>query len=665
MRASDMIIESVALRNFKSHADTKIEFGSGINVILGDNGAGKTSILEAVSFALFKDYSGNAEKLLRTGAKAMEVSVTFSCSGRKYRVLRKRSRGVSESRLFVIEGAKEKEMRSGDTGVDEEIEEILGIDKHMFANAIYVRQGEIEKLLTETPFRKKQLIGKLIGIEALEKAWEGMKPVMDVYRERKAVAEGQIMREEATKARISEAKGQIAETRERMGKTMQKIEELEKKLSKAQADEKKLAQNEGKYAGLEVKKAELLEMSSREERRLSDIKRQLSEASRAAGKLSTIGKSLAPGRIDELTAEEKSLEDAVSRAAGSIGALEGRLSETREMKSKLPGSAESCPLCGAKLSQVRRIEIAAEKEEKIEKLRLEIKELSMARHENSKNLLKVRVELHKLRELEKAQAELLPAAGRFSSLEKQTSDGEKLVSGLLAKIKAVEGELSGVSSVKRHHAEAREASESLRREAGAVREAYGRQQGKLSELEVMLKRTQAELSEIEEKREMHTRLADFLKLLAEIRDMFDKSGLQLQLRKRSAPAIEGHMREFFREFNFDYSDISLTEDYDVVLTGPSGQSTTSMISGGERVAAALSLRLGIARALAGPGAETVLLDEPTIFLDEQRRQDLTEVLRKMSVIPQMIVVTHDPAMEDAADRVTVIKKERGVSSVSG
>lgn len=659
-----MIIESVALKNFKSHADTKIGFGPGINVILGENGAGKTSILEAVSFALFKDYAGNAEKLMRTGAKVMEVSVTFSCSGRKYRVLRKRSRGVSESKLFLIEDAKEKEMRSGDSGVDEEIGEILGIDRHMFANAIYVRQGEIEKLLTETPFRKKQLIGKLIGIEALEKAWEGMKPVIDTYRERKALAEGQIMREDETKTRLTETKSQIAETSERMGKTMHKIEELERKISKAQAEEKRLAQAEGKYAGLEIKKAELLEMTAMEEKRLAEMKRQLSEASRAAGKLETIGKTLMPGRIDELMTEERRLEDAVSSAAEGIGALEGRLAETREMKSRLPGSAESCPLCGAELSQVRRIEIAAEKEEKIEKLRGQIKELSVKRHEDTKKLSKARTELLKLRALEKQQAELLPAAGRFKSLEKQVADAEKLVSSLAAKAKAAETELSGSSSIKRQHAAAREETEFLRRETGAVREAYGRQQGKLSELQVMLKRTQEELSVIEEKKGLHDRLAGFLKLLTEIRNIFDKSGLQLELRRRSAPAIEGHMKEFFREFNFDYSDISLTEDYDVILSGPSGESTTSMMSGGERVAAALSLRLGIARALAGPGAETVLLDEPTIFLDEQRRQDLTEVLRKMSVIPQMIVVTHDPAMEDAADRVAVVKKEHGVSSVS-
>ena len=133
------------------------------------------------------------------------------------------------------------------------------------------------------------------------------------------------------------------------------------------------------------------------------------------------------------------------------------------------------------------------------------------------------------------------------------------------------------------------------------------------------------------------------------------------MRKRAVPVIENHIREFFREFNFEYSDISLDENYDITLYGPAGECTTEMMSGGEKIAAALALRLGIARTLAGSSAETVMLDEPTIFLDEQRRQDLIEVLKKMTVIPQMIVVTHDTAMEDAADQITVIKKAKGTS----
>ncbi|MFH0956680.1 MAG: AAA family ATPase, partial [Candidatus Aenigmatarchaeota archaeon] len=481
-----MIIESVKLKNFKSHGETKIDFGHGINVILGENGAGKTSILEAISFGLFKDYQGNAEKLMRSGSQRMEVQVAFSSAGRRYRVVRKRSKGVSESILLLIEGGAEKEIRSGESGVDEEISTILGIDRHMFANAIYVRQGEIEKLLTETPFRKKQLIGKLIGIEALEKAWEGMKPIIDVYRERKALVEGQIMKEDETRGRVADGRQQIAETDERMAKTTQRIADLEKKLSKEKAREEKLSEAEGRYAGLRVKKGELSEMISREEKRLSETKKQLAEAERASLKLASVGKEISSRNSGELSSLERNLLEKVSDAAGRIGMLAGRISETSGLEGKLSSSSGACPLCGSELTQMRRKELEAERNAKMEKMRKEMAGLSVAKKADEKELEKVRREIEKVRALEKSRAELLPVVGRLASLSGQAADGGKIVFGLREKLSALGSELKGEEAFRKEYTQAKELSESIRREAGALREAYGRQQGKLQELRTSL-----------------------------------------------------------------------------------------------------------------------------------------------------------------------------------
>ncbi|RZN66985.1 MAG: hypothetical protein EF807_07995, partial [Candidatus Methanolliviera hydrocarbonicum] len=58
-----MIIDCVRLKNFKSHINSDIKLGTGVSLILGENGVGKSSILEAISFAFFKEYS--AKKIER------------------------------------------------------------------------------------------------------------------------------------------------------------------------------------------------------------------------------------------------------------------------------------------------------------------------------------------------------------------------------------------------------------------------------------------------------------------------------------------------------------------------------------------------------------------------------------------------------------------------
>ena len=57
-----MIIKKVQLENYRSHSNITVEFTKGVNLILGKNGRGKTSILEAISTVMFntKDRSGKA-----------------------------------------------------------------------------------------------------------------------------------------------------------------------------------------------------------------------------------------------------------------------------------------------------------------------------------------------------------------------------------------------------------------------------------------------------------------------------------------------------------------------------------------------------------------------------------------------------------------------------
>lgn len=91
-----MQILSVALQNFKAHRDRYFEFQPGTNAICGENGAGKTSILEAIAWVLF-NYQGDyaKEDLIRNGSSSAQVTVAFTSNydGRTYEVQRCTQRG--------------------------------------------------------------------------------------------------------------------------------------------------------------------------------------------------------------------------------------------------------------------------------------------------------------------------------------------------------------------------------------------------------------------------------------------------------------------------------------------------------------------------------------------------------------------------------------------
>ena len=159
-----MILNKVKLENFISHKNTEIDLGYGINVVVGPNGAGKTSILDAISFALFNDYSnrGKKEKLINDRAKKCKVGICFTEAGISYdaewSIERK---GSAHGSLFrTVDGQRKLLVKDGERSVVPEIQKVLGFDKNMFMQSVYVHKEKSKNLL-----RQRQVIEKNLFLD--------------------------------------------------------------------------------------------------------------------------------------------------------------------------------------------------------------------------------------------------------------------------------------------------------------------------------------------------------------------------------------------------------------------------------------------------------------------------------------------------------------------
>jgi exonuclease SbcC len=164
------------------------------------------------------------------------------------------------------------------------------------------------------------------------------------------------------------------------------------------------------------------------------------------------------------------------------------------------------------------------------------------------------------------------------------------------------------------------------------------------------------------KKEQEKRHVDnFIGLLNKIRTAYGKDGVQKMIRARARPLLERATRDLFERFNLAYSDIKIDDNYNIAVIGPSGEQQIEQISGGERVALAIALRLAIAQVLSGR-VETIIMDEPTTHLDEERRKELVNILSSFfreggRIIPQMLIITHHPEIVDVADVIYTVKKQ--------
>ena len=84
------MIKSIELVDFLSHSDTKLQFDDDTSVFVGQNGAGKSSIIDAITFALFGNHTRkNNKSLIRRGANQGFARIEFSENGKNYQALRK------------------------------------------------------------------------------------------------------------------------------------------------------------------------------------------------------------------------------------------------------------------------------------------------------------------------------------------------------------------------------------------------------------------------------------------------------------------------------------------------------------------------------------------------------------------------------------------------
>lgn len=149
------------------------ELNQGVYLIMGDTGAGKTTIFDAIVFALYGEGSGSGrnsdmfhsdyvDKFTDT-----EVELVFSCHDKEYKVVRtihykkKRGGGVGSISKNALLYCSEEAPIEKETSVNAKVTEILGLDEKQFRQIVMLAQGEFRKFLESKSDAREQILGKL------------------------------------------------------------------------------------------------------------------------------------------------------------------------------------------------------------------------------------------------------------------------------------------------------------------------------------------------------------------------------------------------------------------------------------------------------------------------------------------------------------------------
>lgn len=200
-----------------SYADAVLDLnGVAVACLTGLNGAGKSALLDAVTWALWEEARGSSDELMRLGEREMWVEVVFAHEGRLYRVRRSRqkqgkpgSKGISKGTLEfqIAQQAYSANFTSAASMKDlswnsltaasmketsKHISDLLRMDYDTFINSAYLKQGRAEEFTTRLPSERKQVLGEILGLSYFDRLQEEARERLRTARARAEILESSL-----------------------------------------------------------------------------------------------------------------------------------------------------------------------------------------------------------------------------------------------------------------------------------------------------------------------------------------------------------------------------------------------------------------------------------------------------------------------------------------
>lgn len=172
-----MILKSLRLKNFRCFKNLQLDFDENLIAFIGNNGAGKTSIFEAIFYALFgfghslerggKDYivHDKADEVL------CEIELIFDLDELEYKIQRKIKGNNLNVEAFLYRGDKpDRPIAERDTGVTSEIQRLLGMTYQTFKISVFSAQKELDAFTELQPEKRKEEIRKLLNLNMIKES---------------------------------------------------------------------------------------------------------------------------------------------------------------------------------------------------------------------------------------------------------------------------------------------------------------------------------------------------------------------------------------------------------------------------------------------------------------------------------------------------------------
>ncbi len=684
-----MRLISIHLENIRSYHDAAVEFPIGSVLLAGDIGAGKSTILLAVEFALFgirqPELPGSA--LLRHGASEGSVELIFEVDSHKVvirRVLRRVKDRIGQAPGSVtIDGLQmdlmPKEIRAKVFELLRYPESLVSRNQDLiYRFTVYTPQECMKQILFEDPEIRLDTLRKVFAIDRYKRARENLTVFLRVLRERRASHEGQVMdlrqKEdqrslyENEKAKlltlIDVAKNEFVNASAQTQSQKAALETIEKDISFYREQQRTFERLDSQLRAAIEKRGWAKKESGDLERYIAKIEAELSQ---------TVPQ-VEPEMLRKKEQEKESLEGERRRLLEKRAAISGKISHIEEDAVKIQ-KLENCPLCLQAVPHEhkegifqKRMKSVADLKNECAILSTQVAELGRNIEEQTRLIREMIENMSRLRERQIKEAHLREKKQDLEQKNKIINECKQNVSQINSaklpleqsaeKSRILEQKYQAEKGVLENHLKVERALEikyaTLMKDADAL----DRQISLLSK-------------EIEMKQTVKARLV----FMTEQMDFLLGTCIPL------ITSMEKHVfTNVYREFNALFQNwfsmliddpalsVRLDDRFSVVVQQNGYESGVEYLSGGEKTAVALAYRLSLNRVVNDVMSsistkDILILDEPTEGFSEDQLDRVRDVIEQLGM-KQTLIVSHESKIESFVDKVIRVRKRDGESTCS-
>ena len=678
------MITSIELGDFLAHSETKLEFEKGVTIFVGENGAGKSSIIDGITFSLFGQHTRKSNKgLIKRGSNQGYSKIEFSINGKQYETVRKiDSKGglvatfseiTKEGRVEIAAGERKQFGES----MTEQVEKTIGMDFEKLKIASIVQQGELNSIINAKPKEFKELLNAIIGIDKLDVASESMKKVTKEFREKIKTDLGyddthiEILERDLERSHL-EIKEAEPEKKQLELKQKQIHEELKKLQKELEIETPKV----DKIKQLELRKDELLRYVKET---MKEIQQKISENERKIRDCEGCFEEIKL-KVDFESKIQK-VEEAVEDTLRKIQEMTSQIASLKEkqiLASKLQLKDNKCPVCDSiveKLNPFFQEEHIKEEIIKLqENIKLKEKERDMYTQKKKEFLEKVQktrdaeatlrahsintkeelMEIQKETQIQKAK---LPMMNNNDLKEiSQIDDHSKVIFENILKL---EVDTKGFSekeflNLKNTISEKQTSLSQMDQQVGGILEKIDKAKRQIETIEKVILELKIVKKYVSKLDKVQT-------------NIFSRDGsVATSLRSWALNSISVKASEYLSFLNTKIQRIALSEkarDVSIACYSKTEVLELESLSGGEKVSVALALRLGMASLLGSSNLNLMILDEPTTHLDAERKKSLVRVLSQLTEISnsqtpmQFLIITHDAEIFEDSNVEQIYKFE--------